>query len=247
MFDRLAFVASGTLIHSIDLLTGEFEQSLDLGGAELTDIAREGAVAYTMDAQRTLRAIDLSGFDMEPRGSLTLPDGGGRLFVGNGIAYAVANSNFRGGFATADVSDPDNITLISGSDVPSTEAAPKTDFVANGSGLGLAAGTPSNTEIHLLNIMDVSDPAETNVFVTRFDLPVSPSAVALASGIAYLADGTAGLQVINYLPFDNQGQPPGGHDQQPRGRRGYRHPWGPGDRGVFHPGVRRRLRRRPGQ
>ncbi len=80
--------------------------------------------------------------------------------------------------------------------------------MANGSGLGLAGGTPSNTESHLLNVMDVSDPAKTNVFVTRFDLPVSPNAVVLASGIAYVADGSAGLQVINYLAFDNQGQPP---------------------------------------
>ncbi len=121
VFDGLAYVASGTSVHSIDLLTGEFEQALGLGGAQLTDIAREDAMLYTMDADRTLRAVDLSGFDMMIRGSLALTDGGGRLFVGNGIAYAVAESNFRGGFATADVSNPDEITLISGSDVPSTE------------------------------------------------------------------------------------------------------------------------------
>lgn len=30
--------------------------------------------------------------------------------------------------------------------------------------------------------------------------------VAIASGIAYIADGSAGLQVINYRAFDNQGQ-----------------------------------------
>ena len=28
------------------------------------------------------------------------------------------------------------------------------------------------------------------------------------SAVAYVADGTGGLHVINYLPFDNQGQPP---------------------------------------
>ncbi|MGH2413758.1 MAG: Ig-like domain-containing protein, partial [Microcystaceae cyanobacterium] len=34
------------------------------------------------------------------------------------------------------------------------------------------------------------------------------SSSAIASGIAYVADGTGGLQIINYLPFDNRGVAP---------------------------------------
>ena len=32
--------------------------------------------------------------------------------------------------------------------------------------------------------------------------------MAIASGIAFIADGSAGIQVVNYLPFDNKGQAP---------------------------------------
>jgi hypothetical protein len=39
-------------------------------------------------------------------------------------------------------------------------------------------------------------------------LPAEPISAAIASGIAFVADGSAGLQVINYLPFDNRGQAP---------------------------------------
>ena len=45
----------------------------------------------------------------------------------------------------------------------------------------------------------------------------APNAVAIASVIAYVADGTGGLQIVNYVPFDNQGNAPtatlctGGH------------------------------------
>ena len=56
--------------------------------------------------------------------------------------------------------------------------------------------------------MSVLDPSDTNLFLTRFELPVSPNSVFLASGMAFIADGTSGLQVVNYLSFDNQGQPP---------------------------------------
>ena len=74
-----------------------------------------------------------------------MPDGGGRLFVGNGIAYAAALNReavplFSGGFATADVSNPDHLTLISGSDIAPGIAATGEAFRANGSGVGVQIG-----------------------------------------------------------------------------------------------------------
>ncbi|MCJ8281557.1 MAG: Ig-like domain-containing protein, partial [Rivularia sp. ALOHA_DT_140] len=179
-----------------------------MGSGNITGIAHEGSILYTMNSSRILKAFDISSGSMVERGSLTLPDGGGKLFVGNGIAYAPAISNFSGGFATANISDPDNITLISGSDVDGTSTSPGTAIAVNGSGLGLLVGRPGGTQANVLNLMDISDPSETNVFLNRIDLPTAPESVAIASGIAFVADGSSGLQVINYLGFDNQGQAP---------------------------------------
>ena len=208
VFDGLAYVASGTDIVSVDLFSGEIVQTLALGGTAITDIALESHVLYTMDSGRTLRVINITPFDMELRSALSLPttDGGGRLFVGNGIAYATAQVSVRGGYATIDVSDIDAPTLISGTDVPSTSQVPKTDIAVNGSGLALLAGVAGGSR--MVDLMSTAALADTFSFLTRFTLPVPPNSVAIASGIGFVANGTAGLQVINYLPFDNAGVPP---------------------------------------
>src|SRR5205814_3994358 len=105
------------------------------------------------------------------------------------------------------VSDPDNLQLISGVDAANIEG---TAIAPNGSTLAIAVGSvvgPTGP-INALDVLNVSDPANTAGFVTRFNLPSSPFSVAIGAGIAFVADGMAGLQVINYLSFDNKGVPP---------------------------------------
>ena len=203
----VVYVARVTDLRAYDLFTGESLQNLTLPGGLIAGLTREGALLYTMDAGRVLRVIDVSNGTMVARGSLTLPHGAGKIFAGNGIIYAAAiNSYSRGGFATADVRNPDRLSLLSGSDIVPPNVAPGTAIVANGSGLGILVG--SNGGVHSLDLMDVSNPENTAVFLTRITLPVSPLSVALASGIAFVADGARGLQVVNYIPFDNRGRVP---------------------------------------
>jgi len=208
LLDGVAFVAVGAELRAYDMLTGERHQVLNLGGSTITGIAREGSMLYTMDQSRRLRVVDRSGFEMTLRGSLVMPQGGGKLFVGGGIAYVAAlPSYFRGGFGTADVTNPDAPTLISGSDVVSPFVGPGTHVVANGSGLGVLIGSP-NGSTHRLQVVNLIDPSATNSVITFYDLPAQPRSVHLGGGVAYVADGTAGLQVVNYIAFDSQGQPP---------------------------------------
>jgi hypothetical protein len=205
----IAYAAVGSQIWSYDLLTGERLQNLTLGGGAIVGLASEGLVLYTLDVNRTLRAIDITEpLDMVARGSLTMPAGTGKLFVGNGIAYLCAANGTTGGFATANVSNPDSLTLVKGVDAPNVEGGA---IAANGSGLALVVGYvrgPQGQSITALDVMNVSDPANTGAFVTRYNLPVQPYGIAVGSGIAFVADGTAGLQVVNYRSFDTQGQPP---------------------------------------
>src|SRR2546425_684970 len=57
-----------------------------------------------------------------------------------------------------------------------------------------------------LRAIDLSDPTMT----TRglLTMPAGAGKVFVGNGIAFVADGTAGLQVVNYRAFDNQGVPP---------------------------------------
>ena len=92
-FDGLAYVASGPSLVTIDPLTGEIAQTLSLGGGQITGLAREGSFLYTMDDRNTLSVVDISGFVMVARGSVSLPSsftlasGSDSLLVANGIAY----------------------------------------------------------------------------------------------------------------------------------------------------------------
>jgi hypothetical protein len=208
--DGLAYAAVGSALESFDLLAGGSLQTLPLSGGTITGLAHEGTMLYTMDSNNTLRAIDISGLQMVPRGSLTLTYGGGQLFVGNGIAYVPAASFFPGGFSTVDVNNPDQPKLISGPQTPSGVSAPHTAMVINGSGVGLIVGSVFGGA-NVLDVMDTSDPSDptkTNAFLTRFSLPSPPNGVAIAAGIAFVADGSGGLEVANYLPFDTKGVPP---------------------------------------
>src|SRR5262249_37483804 len=108
-----------------------------------------------------------------------------------------------------DVSNPDKLALLATPETATRE--PTAAVIANGSGTALLAGTvvvSPFAEAPVLDLFDVSDPSNSNSFLTRLALPAEPAGVALASGIAYVADGTGGLQVVNYLPFDTKGQSP---------------------------------------
>ena len=241
VFEGVAYVAAGTKLQSFSLATGELLQTLNLGGGLLTGLAREDALFVTMDDLRNLRAVDISSGVMTVRGVLRLPQGGSQVFVGNGVAYAAARPNSFGGFVTVDVSDPDVLTLISGSDVTPPMFAPGTAVVANGSGLGVVVGGRNGALA--LDVLDISDPQLTNVFLSRVPLSVEPWSIALAGGIAFVADGTAGLQVVNFLAFRQPGTGPGRHAEQSRRRCRSRHPGRSGGRGEFDPAPRRRQRR----
>ena len=100
--------------------------------------------------------------------------------------------------------DPDNPAPLSG--VDANNIAGKM-IVANGSGLGVTVGSPTGLG-NVLDIVNLSNPNNTDGFITQFNLPADPFSVALGGGIAFVADGTAGLQVVNYLGFDAGGVAP---------------------------------------
>src|SRR5262249_55384721 len=179
-----------------NLATGELLQALSLGAAPLTGMARDGTTLYTMDSDRTLRVIDLSTGAMLLKGSITLPSGGNDIFVADGIAYVGASDGFSGGYLTVNVSNPAAPALIEGRDAANIAG---TAIALNGSGLGVIVGTPGGLSANkVVDLVDTSDPTKTGQFITRYTLPQQPFDVAIGNGIAFVADGTAGLQVVNY-------------------------------------------------
>ena len=158
----VAYVTVGSQLWSYDISTRTLLQTLPLGGGNITGLAAEGLFLYTMDANRVLRVIDISDGGMVGRGLLTMPAGGGKLFVGNGTAYVATPVGFTVGFATASVSNPDSLTLISGVDANNIAGRM---VVPNGSGLAVTVGKPGGVfGTAALDIVNVSDPANTGAF-----------------------------------------------------------------------------------
>ena len=87
---------------------------------------------------------------------------------------------------------------------------PGLHVVANGSGLAVAVGlSGQSASTGSAAIVDVRDQTRTDVYqAPYYRLTARPESVAIAGGIGYIADGSGGLLVMNYVPFDNQGISP---------------------------------------
>ncbi len=196
-------LSTGKLV-SVDLATGTIVSQVAIPG-NVQDVALGGDHLYAL-TRTTLHAIALFEGDLAVVGSVDSPVSGRsnqRLFVGDEIAYATHNR----GYNTFILLDPAQPTLITAT---STNQFGWKQIVDNGSGQGVAALSPnfSFDGPHHVSLFDVSDPTQTNVFITEFETPGVARAVTIFNGLAYVADHRNGMHVINYLAFDAQGQPP---------------------------------------
>jgi hypothetical protein len=210
VLDGLAIVGFGNSLVSIDLVTHQRRQTLDLGTFPITDIVTEGSTIYTMDPGRNLHTITLDNLVMTPRASLAVPDGGGRLFVTDGIVYAIKPTP-GSSFSTIDVRDVDAPFVISNSDAL-REQLPNRAVAVNGSGLAVLVGNPTvditGVRQNVLDVLSLADLSNTAAFVTRVPLPALPESVALATGFAFVADGSSDLQIVRFVAPDVEGEPP---------------------------------------
>jgi len=197
--DGTAYATASTSLRAYDLLTGEELHNTTLpGSGTVTGLAREGTnlYAYTSGSD-TFSIIDIAdSLTSTVLGQLDVSVASSEVgvFAANGVAYLAGS-----GLQTIDITDPSNPTLISDADLFFTSR----NVTLNGSGLALVAAEGQGMAIY-----DVSDPETTDAFVTVIDTPGFARDIAIASGIAYVADDNGDLQVINYLSFDSQGQPP---------------------------------------
>ncbi|WP_338849852.1 Ig-like domain-containing protein [Massilia sp. W12] len=202
IFDGILYASKDASLFSYDVLTGENLGQFSTGNSAIRSLAREGSHLYATTEQGTLIAMEMRAGEIIKRGALSNLPTGGKLFVGGKIAYIGSTTGFGGGFATVDVSNPANPVLLSGIDANNVQGGA---IAANGSGLAVSVGSLLG---NALDVMDVSDPTDTGKFITRYNLPAAPMDVAIGGGIAYVADGSGGLQIVNYRPFDNKGLPP---------------------------------------
>ena len=173
------------------------------GGIAYAGLAGEYLYALTSDALHTFSIQDSELRLLSSVNSPTFASGHQRLFVGSGIAYAVQNK----GVNTISLADPTKPVLLTADNT--TQFGWK-QIVANGSGLGIAAvdqnlALDGPNDISLYDLRDTNSPP---AFLTTFPTPGIAFAASIYNGLAYVADGVAGMQVVNYVAYDSKGLPP---------------------------------------
>jgi hypothetical protein len=203
VFDGLAYVTAGNQLRAFDLLTGERVDVLTVPGFGPFQLAREGSRFYLADTSygsSTLSVVDVNSGRAEVVGQLNVPATEVvRLFAANGVAFLSGNNPQA--LVAVDVSDPSAMQVLS---APAF-VNPAAGLALNGSGLALV-GTPIGGGG--ISIFDVSDLQNIDSLLLVAPTPGSSLGIAIASGVAFVADDEAGLQVVNYLPFDANGQAP---------------------------------------
>ncbi len=186
-------------IVAVEMNSGTVIDRLRLIGP-VVDVAVDGDLLLAL-AGSALTTISLLEPDLQVAGLVSgIP--GNRLTAGGGLAYAVAGN----GHKVIDISNPAGPVLLN---TFTTAQRNWVQLVPNGSGLGVAvvaalAGT-AEADIYLHDLRPGGKGSE---FLTSFPTPASAEGVSLYNGLAYVADGTAGLHVINYLAYDSKGLAP---------------------------------------
>lgn len=190
-------LASG-IVTAVDLATGTVFDELNLD-APVVDLSLSGEVLFALTTS-SLRTISVAGGEMNPLASVSASSSR-RLFVGTGVAYVT----HAFGFDTFDITNPAQPALIARG---TSGQQGWRQMVPNGSGLGLAAVSINASQQGEIYLYDLSDPSRNDRFLTLLNTPGDARAVAIYNGLAFVADGASGLQVLNYLAFDTQRTPP---------------------------------------
>jgi hypothetical protein len=196
-------LASGK-IGVFDLFADQTTQEIEFIGPEahapreVFDLAVQGTTLAVVSETRSVFAQVFEGEIQTNLMSIPLAEGR-RIFLANDLAYLTRQV----GFSILNITNPLAPMILSQS--PTTQRGWQ-HMVPNGSGLGVAAsGVLDPDDIYLY---DLSDPTNANRFLTVLGTPGQPYAVSVYNGLAYVADGTAGLTVVNYLAFDNKNAAP---------------------------------------
>ncbi len=207
LFDGYAYTGLANEIRSFDLATGEQEEAISLATDSLervVAIGREGTtfLVITRGPQGTggrLVAVHATGGSLTVRGTLALANLSETLLVADGMAWIATSSSI----IAVDVSNPDDLRLIN----EDTGLLLTNAIALSGSGLGVLVSAASFT-VGTLSVVSTENPAQSLPVLTSFPLPPIAPAVALSSGVAFVASHTSGLQVINFVPFDQGSTPP---------------------------------------
>lgn len=202
-----AYVAmSNGSVVSVDLVSRSVLQRTSMPGFDIYDLAVWREHLYVLQSGK-LVSVNLATLSVEGEVALngqTITAWRPRLFAGEGTLYA----GHGRGFHILDTAASEALPPVLRNE--ETSFFGWKQLVSNGSGLGLGAAginTPI-TDPHHVELYNLGADGRQPVYSTTLQTPGVATAISIFNGVAYVADGSSGLQVMAYLPFDTQGQTP---------------------------------------
>ncbi len=197
-----AGMSNGQLV-AIDMATGVEVERIQVSGEAIYDLSLAGVVLYVRSASRVYAVEIAAGMSVAGNAPVNSSSGGGRLrlFAGGGLAYAP----YASGYTILSLADPLHPAVMQ---TISTQQLGWRQMLPTGSGLGVGIegvffGAKANLDLYNLGANGTG-----SQFLTSFITPGQAEAVSIYNGLAYVADGDAGLTVVNYKAYDTLGVPP---------------------------------------
>ncbi|MCH6258918.1 Ig-like domain-containing protein, partial [Puniceicoccaceae bacterium K14] len=203
---QFAFVANNQgLLSMVDLLLGTVVNEWTLSG-NIEDMATDEDLLYVLTSGQLIsyRIVEDEIEELDSlgvSGSASPQEVGKKLYPANDLLYI---GWFRG-YTVMDVSDP---TALAFRTIADGSTAAVHDLVLNGNGLLVATTSFAGPGTYGVSLYDATDPGDVSQFISEFRTPGDSVALEIYNGIAYVADRSAGMQVINYLAVDREGIDP---------------------------------------
>jgi hypothetical protein len=216
--DGIAYASVGGAIDAIDMATGEVLQKITVGSDSIDSLGVDGNNLYALSnggtSSHTVTKFTI-GNQLTSDTALTITGHPtfGRMYMQVGEGYI-----YIGGADNNDTQQIPGVEIIQDTGsalqlVGAPSAINAFDVATNGSGLGLffgaAAGAGPQSPIDQLGLLNLTDPTQTGDVLTTINLGGGePWTMQIAAGEDFIADGSAGLKVVNYEGFDTKGVPP---------------------------------------
>ncbi|MBL9135599.1 MAG: Ig-like domain-containing protein [Verrucomicrobiales bacterium] len=203
--DSSVLVHLSSQLHRLDPATGAARGVLQVGSCD--SLAARGELVYVLVDNKLTICRDADYLELV--GTVNAPGSGGaggrprQLFIAGDLLYAQQNS----GFNVLDLLDPASPVLLK--NFQSNQAGWR-DLALTGTGWLLAADGPNSVADgpHDVSLYRVQAGGTEAQFITTFVTPGEAYAVTIAGARGYVADGTAGLAVVNFLEVDSAGVAP---------------------------------------
>ena len=213
VFGGIAYVGNSQGIKAIDLESRTVVGTLNLSNIDDLAIADGALYAVARGLGHTVLRLPLDPSFSTPPVTLNITHGQhpifGRLHIdaGDGLIYVGGpDESFSRQVPGVEIlRDDDNAIVLVGN--PSGVTA--FEVAATGSSTILYGGAnsrgPNRADVALL---DAADLTVTDQVLATFATPGSVAGIEVAAGLAYVADGSGGLHVLNYQSVDTQSQAP---------------------------------------